>query len=63
MSIITYTVAPDGLHIQTADARLLLTPYTPQTIRVRCTAQAEFGTRRSFMVVAEPEPDAASTES
>ena len=61
MSNLTYTVGPDGLHIQTPNLWLLLTPYTPQTIRVRCSARAEFSTRRSLMVVAEPQPDVAFT--
>lgn len=57
MPILSYTSAPGGLHIQTHAMSLLLTPYTPQTIRVRCTARGEWSTRRSLMVVAEPQPD------
>jgi alpha-D-xyloside xylohydrolase len=61
MPILTYTSRPDGLHIQTPTAWLLLTPYTPQTIRVRWSAKAEFSTRPSLMVVAQPDPAAAYT--
>lgn len=63
MAVLTYTSRPDGLYIQTAAAWLLLTPYTPATIRVRCSASPEFSTRPSLMVVAQPEPAAAYTVS
>ena len=61
MAILTYTSRPDGLYIQTSTSWLLLTPYAPQTIRVRCSAKPEFSTRPSFMVVAQPDPAAAYT--
>jgi alpha-D-xyloside xylohydrolase len=55
MSRLTYEARPDGLLIRTAAAWLLLTPYTPQTIRVRCSARPEFSARPSLMVVAVPD--------
>ena len=61
MAILTYTSRPDGLYIQTPNAWLLLTPYTPQTIRIRCSARPEFSTRPSLMVVAQPDPAATYT--
>ena len=63
MAVLTYTSRPDGLYIQTSNASLLLTPYTPQTIRVRCSAGPEFSTQPSLMVVAQPDPAAAYTVS
>jgi alpha-D-xyloside xylohydrolase len=56
MSSLSYAVRPDGLYLQAPNAFLLLTPYTSQTIRVRCSATPEFSTRQSLMVVAEPQP-------
>jgi alpha-D-xyloside xylohydrolase len=61
MSHFAYTVQADGLHIQTDKAWLLLTPYTPQTIRVRYSARPDFSTQGSLMVVAHPQPHAAFT--
>ena len=61
MSSFTYETKADGLHIQTPTSWLLLTPYTPQTIRVRCSARPEFSTRQSLMVVAQPHAGAAFT--
>ncbi len=61
MAVLTYTSRPDGLYIQTSTAFLLLTPYTPQTIRIRCSAKPEFSERPSLMVVAQPDPAAGYT--
>lgn len=55
MPILTHLVQPDGLFIESTQGRLLLTPYTSRSIRIRYTLRSEFGAQRSLSVVARPE--------
>jgi alpha-D-xyloside xylohydrolase len=61
MSIIDYTLRPDGLYLRTAQGAMALTPYTPRAIRVRYTLKPEFSTQPSLMVVAAPQREARFT--
>lgn len=60
-SELQYEVSAAGLSVAVAGQRLLLTPYTPAAIRIRCTQRDEFSTRPSLVVDAQPTPNVPFT--
>ena len=61
MPILTYSVQPHELTIQTDCGYLTLTPYTPRLIRVRYNLQPEFSAKASLIVTAQPDPNVQFT--
>ena len=56
MSIVTYAIFDRALIIETTRGHLELTPFTPQTIRVRFGATPDFCAEPGPIVTAEPDP-------
>lgn len=61
MPILTHIAQPNGLLIESTQGRLLLTPYTPRSIRIRATLGAGFDGQGSLSVIASPQPDVRFT--
>ena len=61
MPILTYSIQPHELTIQTHCGYLALTPYTPRAIRVRYSLKPEFSAKASLIVTAQPEPNVQFT--
>lgn len=55
MPTLNHKTLPDGLLIENDQARLLLTAYTSQAIRIRFTKRPEFSNQPSLMVIAQPD--------
>ncbi len=47
-------IRADGLYLEADQARLMVTPYTTNCIRIRYTLKPEFSSRPSLMVIAQP---------
>jgi len=58
MPILTYSIQPHALAIQTDCGYLALTPYTPRAIRVRYSLKPEFSQKPSLVVIAPPDLNA-----
>lgn len=62
MKMLSYSIGPEGLNIESEWGYLALTPYTPRAIRVRyrlnpaLTHSANFAGSRSLIVTARPDP-------
>jgi alpha-D-xyloside xylohydrolase len=61
MPILHYSTGPEGLFIQSDRGFLALTPYSARQVRIRYSLKTPFSERRSLIVTAQPEPDAAFT--
>lgn len=61
MPILTHIAQPNGLLIESTQGRLLLTPYTSHSIRIRATLRAGFSEQKSLSVIVSPQSDVRFT--